>query len=331
MKMQTVAVCLTSALLLTACGGGGGGSSTGSPDVVPGTLSVAISDSPMTGVQSVHLVLDEMVMTDAQGAQHSYPMEGVAFDLLDYRGTDSFVVISGMELAPGDYHNAHLTVRQQDGNQGSWVDNFQGRFDLLVDDTGLPMQDFTIASNQHLSMTMEIDLYLSMSFDGEAFRLHHNGIYSIDNRRMGHLLGEVDPLWISGCEVKYAQMSPQGEQFMHMAYLYPDNVTSLAQMGDIGQNRADTRIPPIAVAPIVQDMQGNWSFEMGYVAEGNYQLGYSCLGNLDNPQMDDTNLGQFAMYQYGGMATIDPGANGGHQTHQQFAGDHGGGPSGMMH
>jgi len=329
MKTQTVALSLTSAFFLSACGGGG--SSTGSPETAPGTLSVAISDSPMTGVGSVHLVLDEMVMTDAHGTPHSFPMEGVAFDLLDYRGTNSFMVINGMELLPGDYHNAHFIVRQQDGNQGSWVDNYQGRFDLLVDDDSLPMQDFTIESNQHLSMTMEIDLYLSMSFDGEAFRLHHNGIYSIDNRRMGHLIGEVDPLWISDCEAQYAQLLPQGGQFMHMAYLYPANVTSLNQMGDVSQNRADSRTPPIAVAPIVQDVEGNWSFEMGYLAEGNYQLGYSCLGQLDDPQMDDTNHGQFAMYQYGDQTTIDPGVNGGQRTHHQFGGGHGGGPGGMMH
>ena len=322
MKVQAIVICSSLVILMSAC------SSSNSPEIPPGNLSIAISDSPMSGVEHVRLVLDEMVMTNSEGQEYRFPLGDVAFNLLDYQGMDSYMVVNGLELFPDQYHNVHFTVRQQDGNQGSWVENSQGRFDLLVDDMFLSMQDFNIGSDQHLSMTMEINLYRSLSYDDNVFQLHHDGIYSIDNRRMGHLIGEVDPQWIMDCESEYADLALEGGLFSHMAYLYPNNVTTQEQMADISQDRVDQRTPPISISPISQDMDSNWHFEMGYLAEGEYQLGYTCLGHLDDPQMDDINQGQFIIYRYSGEAVVESGENGGHQNVHQFGNGHSGGHGG---
>lgn len=316
-------------LFLMACGGSDTNNNpspniptTGSPT---GTLSIALSDAPMKGVTRVMLQLDELVMTDESNVQHHYSLQGQHVDLMDYQGSHSLKVVDGLTIPVGNYHNVYMSVIQGDGNNGCYVEDGQGIHALQVQDGMIPLMDFELAANQHHSFTTEIGLYMGLNQELEHnYRLSHQGSWSVNNQFMGHLFGEMDPQWIAECETQHSAMLPANAEYMHLAYLYPSSVTGLAQMGDINDVMSAGHISAIGVAPLRQDNTGNWFFEMGYLPEGTYRVGYSCLGDLDDPHRDDINDGLFSMFADAGTVTIHAGAEGGSQTVMQCGRGNGG-------
>ena len=327
MKVYKTAILFSTSLLIVACGGG-------SADPVPepsnGQFSLAVSDSPMFGVSHVGMVMSELVMTDSSGEVHRYDLGGMTFNLLDYQGANSHMVVSDIELPEGHYQDVHLNIVEGDGNQSCYVENGQGRHGLRIADGHLPVEDFEIVAGQHHSMTLEIDLYRGLSYEQGEYQLHHEGMWSVDNRYMGHLLGEVDAQWIADCEVAHADEAPIGGLFSHLAYLYPDNVTRLEHMADMGTNPPDNMTAPLAVTRMMQDSDGNWFFSMGYLPEGDYRIGYSCLGHVDNPISDNVTSGNFKMFKDAGSITVESGSAGG-QENVHVCGDGNGGHHGGGH
>jgi hypothetical protein len=317
---------LSSMFWLSACG-----SDTENTVTAPeqGLFSLAISDSPMAGVSPVGMVMGELVMTDAAGVIHRHDLQNMAFNLLDFQGMDSHLMVDSIDLPQGQYHDAYVSTKQGDGNEGSYVEDGQGRHGLHVTNGQLPIADFEIVAGQHLAITMEIDLYRGLSQEQGQYYLSNQAMWSIDNRYMGHLLGEVDPQWIADCETAYADLTPTDGQFNHMAYLYPEEVTNINQMSDIRTNPPVGFPLPTAVSPMMQDIDGNWHFAMGYLAAGNYRVGYSCLGHLDNPIADDMTSGPFVMFKDSGSITIEAGTQGGQQTVHECGNGNGGHHGGM--
>jgi len=314
---------VSSVLLIGACGGGGDSAVT--PPVLPqGQFSLAISDSPMAGVSHVGMVIEELVMTDAAGVIHRHDLQNMTFNLLDFQGIDSHLMVDSIDLLQGQYHDAYVTIQQGDGNNGSYVEDGQGRHGLHVTNGQLPVSDFEIVAGQHLAMTMEIDLYRGLSQEQGQYNLNHEAMWSIDNRHMGHLLGEVDPQWIADCETAYTDLTPTGGQFNHLAYLYPEGVTNINQMADMGTNPPAGFTNPMAVSPMMQDIDGNWYFAMGYLPAGSYRVGYSCLGHLDDPIADDISSGPVVMFKDSGSISIGTGAQGGQQTVHESGNGNGG-------
>ncbi|TKB50525.1 DUF4382 domain-containing protein [Ferrimonas sediminicola] len=319
----------TSVVLLASCGGGGSGPNT--PPAPPqdnGTLTVTISDAPMDDVDRVWLSMGELVMTDEAGIEHRHAVHNGEFDLLRFQGMDSHPLVSDLDLPAGHYHNVHLTLHPGTGNQGSAVENGQGRHGLSIQSGYLPMADLTVMSGQHLVHTIDVDLYRGMFQTSDGFELRHRGISSVNYQHMGHLIGEMDPQWVADCEMEFASLGLPGATFKHLAYLYPEGVTDIGQMADSSVTRNDQRVPPVAVSPVFADAQGDWHFVMGFLSEGHYRVGYSCLGHLDDPQADDINGGQFVIYRDGGTLTVSAGDSGGHQNVHQCGNGHAGGGHG---
>ncbi|MDF0535880.1 DUF4382 domain-containing protein [Shewanella sp. A32] len=304
---------VSACVLLAACGGSD--NTTTDTQQSTGTLSVAISDSPMTGVTAVGLQLGELVMTDGNGIEHRYALGEMNFNLMNYQGADSITVVNGLPLSEGQYQNVYMTVIQGDGNNGCYVEDGQGRHALQVQDGKLPLMNFNISANHQYSYTLEVGLYMGLDRDYDYnYNLSYDYSWSVDNLYMGHLIGEMDPQWIADCETTYAALAPVGGEFTHLAYLYPDTVTSLSQMADVYDAPATGMVAPIAVAPLKQDDDGNWYFGLGYLPEATYRIGYTCLGHLDYPASDDITDGPFVIFADAGAVTIDGGPSGGQAT-----------------
>ena len=313
MRNQYLASLLLPTMLLSACGGS---DDSNPPTTEPtfGLVNIAISDSPMNQVSKVELVLDQLVMTDEHGTVHTHDMAQHRFNLLDYQGMASHNVISDLQLPTGRYHDVHFTLINGDQSNGCAIENGQGRSPLMVEGDHLPLHDFMLNEHEALFLTMEIDLYQSMYHGDNQYHLNHDGIYSIDNRDMGHIKGEMDPQWIADCETSNTDKAPIGGQFYHMAYLYQNSVTSIEQMADVSPTRSDGKFSPVAVSPIHQDMNGDWSFAMGYLPAGDYRVAYTCLGHLDDPALDDLSQGTFSLFEDAGSVTVEEGGQ--ETTHQ---------------
>ncbi|WP_227992750.1 MULTISPECIES: DUF4382 domain-containing protein [Shewanella] len=266
MKAYKTAILLFASLLITACGDDNldtASSLEPVPESSNGQFSLAVSDSPMAGISHVVMVMSELVMTGSSGDVHRYDLGGMTFNLLDYQGANSHMVVSDIELPEGHYQDVHINVVEGDGNPGCYVENGQGRHGLHITYGHLPVEDFEIVAGQHHSMTLEIDLYRGLSHEQGEYQLHHDGMWSVDNRYMGHLLGEIDAQWIADCEAAHADEAPIGGQFSHLAYLYLNNVTRLehmADMADMGATPPDNMTAPLAVTRMMQDSDGNWFF-----------------------------------------------------------------------
>ncbi|MFT6132164.1 MAG: hypothetical protein ACJAW2_000878 [Shewanella sp.] len=321
MKIYYSVLMLSSVLLLSACGG----SDSTTDEVNPlGQFSLGVSDAPMAGVSRLGLVMNELVMTDAAGEIHRYSLQHMEFNLLDYQGMNRHLAIDNIDLPVGQYHNVHVTIDQGDGNQGCYVEDGQGRHSLQVENGYLPIEDVEIIANQHRVMTLEINLYQGLLMDQEQYQLRHRAMWSVDNSQMGHLIGEVDPQWIANCETEYSALTPVGGEFYHLAYLYPDSVTSIDQMADMGTTPPAGLTAPLSVSRLLQTTDGDWYFAMGYLPEGNYRVGYSCLGHLDDPILDDISTGPFVMYEDAGSIAIESGPLGGQQTVHECGNGNGG-------
>lgn len=319
MRNLYLAPLLIPAVILSACGGS---DDTPAPTTEPavGIVNIAISDAPMNQVSKVELVLDKLIMTDKDGTVHQHDMGQHRFNLLDFQGMESHEVINALELPAGHYHDVHFTLINGDQSDGCAIENSQGRLPLMVENNRLPLDDFMLNEHENLFLTMEIDLYQSMHLNDDQYHLNHYGIYSVDNKKMGHLIGEMDPQWIADCETTHSDKAPIGGQFYHMAYLYQNNVTNLTQMADMSSTRNDGKFSPVAVAPIHQDMNGDWSFAMGYLPAGDYHIAYTCLSHLDDPVTDDISQGTFSLFQDAGSVTIE---NDGQETTHQCGNGHG--------
>jgi hypothetical protein len=81
---------------------------------------------------------------------------------------------------------------------------------------------------------------------------------------------------------------------------------------------------PLSVSRLLQTTDGDWYFAMGYLPEGNYRVGYSCLGHLDDPILDDISTGPFVMYEDAGSIAIESGPLGGQQTVHECGNGNGG-------
>ncbi|KFZ37505.1 hypothetical protein HR45_10885 [Shewanella mangrovi] len=317
MKLFQYAFLFSAISAVTACGGSS--DTVDTKEQQAGLISIALSDSPMAGVSAVQLQLGQLMMTDANNVEHSYSLNNMTINMLDYQGKASINVVDSLQIPAGQYHNVYMTVVQGDGNNGCYVDDGQGRHALTVEDGVLPMQNFTMLNAENHTYTMEVNLYQGLHYGQQyGYQLAQDGLRTVNNLHMGHMLGDVDPQWIASCEAANPDAVAANGSFIHLAYIYPAaSVTDISQMGDVYASPAAGMTAPMAVAPIHLDDDGNWYFGMGYLPEGEYRVGYSCSGNLDDPLTDDTSSGQFNMFADAGTVTIVAGATGGTDTYVQ--------------
>ncbi|QSX34354.1 DUF4382 domain-containing protein [Shewanella avicenniae] len=314
MKLYHTGLLVSAICALTACGG----SDDAAAIKETGKLSIALSDSPMGNVSAVRLQLGQLVMTDANHAEHRYTLQNTLINLLDYQGKASIPLLQNFDLPVGQYHNVYLSVMQGDGNNGCYVIDGQGQHALQVEDGVIPLPNFTMQRDQTHAYTLEVSLYQGLQYRQQnGYQLAQSGIRSVNNLQMGHLLGDMDPQWIASCEAANPNAVAPSGNFVHLAYLYPATVSAINQMADVSTTTPSGMTAPIAVAPLHQDDDGNWYFGMGYLDEGDYRVGYSCTGYLDDPLTDDVSSGVFNIFADAGSVSVTAGVGGGSDTYLQ--------------
>ncbi|MBY6096243.1 DUF4382 domain-containing protein [Ferrimonas balearica] len=315
------------AALLVGCGGGDGDSAVApQPEPAPAPaegLSIGLSDAPADGVSHLILQMHSLELTPGghMGGHHGggdpivLDMSQHRVDMLAYQGDDAYPLLHQHHLEPGRYQlRLHWTPGT--GDHGSYVDDGEGRHPLHGDHPYFDLGEVTIHEGQHHNFTLEMDLRQGLHHDGEHYALAHHGMRWVDNDTMGHLKGTVDASWIADCEADNASLAGPDSQFVHVAYLYPDG-TALAQMDDIAPEAADGQVAPLATSWVHQDHNGDWVFGVGFLPAGRYQVGYTCLGHLDQPDSNEAADEDFALYRDGGVVIIESGENGGHHnTHR---------------
>ncbi|TKB48862.1 DUF4382 domain-containing protein [Ferrimonas sediminicola] len=308
--------------LLAACGGSGDSTPLNQPDPKPeGVVSIAISDAPVDNVSSVVLQLSSIDLTlryqGGYGEVVNIDLSDQEVDLLQYQGDAAAWLIEEQSIPAGEYM-AHLNVVDGSGDIGSYVEDGNGKHPLDIIQPHLPLGAITVLEGEAASFTLDVELRNALLFDEvNGYSLDIRGMRWVDNRYMGHLNGLVDQALIDACEADHADLARQDGSFTHVAYLYPTG-SAIEAMDDMALEAEAGKLLPTATAPILQMYNGDWRFQMGYLPEGEYQLGYTCLGHLDQPDTNEGIGSNFEIYDDGGAITIIRGSNGGYNNNCQM-------------
>jgi hypothetical protein len=112
----------------------------------------------------------------------------------------------------------------------------------------------------------------------EGYILKPRGVRLVDNSTSGHIEGTVSETLLSSNECEIL------EDTTASVYLYEGTGLDAAQLAD---NGGDESIEPLASAAVNYDGAGNYDFEIGFVASGDYTLALTCQVDADPEGNDD--------------------------------------------
>ncbi|MCG7539822.1 DUF4382 domain-containing protein [Pseudoalteromonas sp. OF7H-1] len=294
---------IASAMILAACGGGSGSDSNDNNTTQPTektTVSVGVSDAAVNNLAEVNLVIQRLtfrasgkedVTFDTLDAQGN-PMK---INLLEYTGDDIYLVVNDQEIDAGDYEwiradvvngsagsNFDLTssVRFLDGSQAPLAVTRKGN-----DGVGeIQLNNFSLNEGEN-QIVLEFDLNKAL-----LKRTNDDTVYLKPTAvRLENLLtsfeieGMVSESVKNACIADNADLAPLVGEYKHVVYLYKADVAVPSDISDEGS-------APVATA----NLDAESEYEIAFIGSGDYKVGYSCLGHLDDAETIDAD---FSLYQ----------------------------------
>lgn len=274
------------ALFLGACSSGGDASGSGE-------LTLAVSDAPVQNVRQVCIEFTEAEFKNAGSANQVVAFDPPAkIDLLAYQGMNSAPLLVDQVLEAGEYQWIRLAVnapRNGNGGAGAGMNDTEclGSGSYIVTDagavhglyipsgaqTGLKLvRGFTLPVGGQADFIAEFDLLKSIhapvGLDPEY--LMRPTIQLLDRTETGSIAGTVDPALATqdGC-------TPAVYLF------YPDEVPD-----DNEDDAESASIDPITSAMVHLQSDGRYTYEIGPVLEGLYDVAFSC--DADDPAADES-------------------------------------------
>ncbi len=327
-------LCASAALVLVACGGSS--SSAGSKVTAPVTLSVSdaplddvnsvvlsyskvaflpIGENDSEG-EGGPIVID-IFKTDEAGnfldengerlPEGETPLP-LRVDLLDYQGSQAKALVTNYLIPEGNYK---LCVFVNDGDHPTYpsnvvVDSSGNQAPLSVKgngncpqgvgevaETGVLYFNETFAVNaQNNNFVVEFDLRRGLKeANGQTtgYSIQRTSVDLINTVTTGTIAGAVALTSFQACEAD--TVSANG--YAHAVYLYQGDLTQ-AEMGPFFESDLAT---PLTAANVNYDEATNsYSYEFGFVAPGQYSLGYTCSAN-DDSQEELTQGEEFSIYK----------------------------------
>lgn len=273
---------------LTGCSGS-------SPDAGPetGLLSLAVSDAPVQNARQVCIEFTEVEFKKAGSDNQVIVFDPPAkIDLLAYQGMNAAPLLIDETLEAGEYQWVRLAANApQAGNGGAGagandvdctgdgsyiVTEDGGVHGLYVPssaESGLMLnRGFTLPAGSAADFVAEFDLMKSVHApEGlDPDYLMRPTIRLLDRTETGSVAGEVSLMLATETDCAPA------------VYLY-----NAGDGPDDNENDSDMdSIDPIASTMVVMQNDGRFTFEIGPVLTGTYDLAFSC--DADDPVADET-------------------------------------------
>ncbi len=299
------------AFALAACGGSGSEAdnqpqpappSAGTPPATgtTGFLNLSISDAPIKDATKVCVRFDGVELKhagsdDKEAIDFEQP---VVVNLLDYQGANSHPIVTGAEVPAGEYEWIRLKVAAERDQSGGANDSdptsemcdyetensylvreSSGVYNLYIpsgSQRGLQLiKDIIIAVNRTGDYTAEWDL--GKSFNGPPGQLPDvmmkPVVKLVANNEVGTLVGGVADELIAweACDAEFAPS----------VYVFDDGVEPNAFDDPFAVDDA------VATGFVDQQMQEDgsmqWRYSIGFLLAGNYEVAYTCNGDLFVP------------------------------------------------
>jgi len=304
------------ALALAACGGSGSGdsgievgnqsqptppSTEAPPSGNIGYLNLSVSDSPIKDATKVCVRFDgvELKHADSDNKETIEFEQPVVVNLLAHQGANSAPIVTGAEVAAGEYEWIRLKVAAErdlsgganDGDPTSELCDDQTENSYLARDSGgvfnlfIPsgsqrglqlIKDIIIPVNRTGDYTAEWDL--GKSFNGPPGLLPDvmmkPVVKLVANNEVGTLVGGVADELIAW-EACDAEFSPS-------VYVFDDGVEPNPFDDPFAVDDA------VATGLVEQQMQEDgsmppWRYSIGFLLAGSYEVAYTCNGDLFAP------------------------------------------------
>jgi hypothetical protein len=315
-KRFGISVVCIFAFALAACGGSGSGVSGNQADIQPqpappsgetppatgttGLFNLSVSDSPIKDASKVCVRFDgvELKHADSDDKETIDFEQPVVVNLLDYQGANSHPIVTGAEVPAGEYEWIRLKVAAErdrsggtnDGDPTSVICDDETENSYLVRESGgvfnlyIPsgsqrglqlIKDIIIAVNRTGDYTAEWDL--GKSFNGPPGQLPDvmmkPVVKLVANNEVGTLVGGVADELIAweACDAEFAPS----------VYVFDDGVEPNPFDDPFAVDDA------VATGLVEQQMQDDgsmaWRYSIGFLLAGNYEVAYTCNGDLFAP------------------------------------------------
>ncbi|MER2490649.1 DUF4382 domain-containing protein [Catenovulum sediminis] len=310
--LKTSLTSIALAMGLTACGSSIDTDDSSSDNQTQAAqFSLGVSDAAVESAAEVNIFVRQVILRNGNGEDTIIDTlddndQATKINLLDFQGSQAYELITDLQVEAGDYqwirmdlvngveNNLTLTshIVFEDASIRPLVVTRKGN-----DGIGeIQLNNFALNEGNN-EFVVEFDLKRSLvdPKNNSEIKLKPTGVRLANQTESGHIAGTISSEVIGACEVDHAVNAGQGGEFGHAVYLYADDVSADATV-DINESDDHKSVSPLATATLSLNAEsGNYEFEMGYVGEGNYELGYTCLSHLDDAETIDDD---FSLYAY---------------------------------
>lgn len=283
MKAVLTTIPLMLSLAISGCGGGasdsdyGGRSGTGK-----GHLTLAITDAAIDDITEVWIQFSAIELKPAGSSSFietfDQPMK---INLLALQGSLSEDLLTNITVDSGEYNWVRVLVDVvADGTLDSYIvmkDGSMHELDIPSgSQTGLKINtNFTVGDNSKVNMTIDFDLRKSIVLSAGGYHLKPV-LRLVDNADSGSITGSI----ASGLTVG-ASCSDSLPETGNAVYVFSG---ANAELDDI-----DNQLPePVTTALMTLNTStGDYDYEVGFLPAGEYTVAYTCMADLDDPEVDD--------------------------------------------
>jgi hypothetical protein len=266
--------CIVLLAYLAACCGGG---SESPPAAQPqfGTISVRVTDSPVTSARRVVVEFTGLeIRPVGGGTPEVFDFAPRQIDLLALDGGGSEVLLADEMLPAGEYESIRLKVNAGRNGSDSFIELDDGSVHPLFipsgNQTGLKLiRGFTIGAGSTHNFTIDFDLRKSVIHPpglGDPYLLKPV-LRMVNNLEVGAIEGTVaTALIVDGC--------------VPAVYLYTG--------ADIVPDDLGSATPPLASTAVnLDNTTGIYRFKLAFVPAGTHTIAFTCAADDDAADVDD--------------------------------------------
>lgn len=306
---KCLAMVVASSAIMAGCGG-----SNGSSDASTGTLRLGLTDGPIDGADHVWIQFDGLELKRAgDGPPESYAFDPAAcsdefpdpetctIDLLALQGIKQTTILAE-DVPVGDYEWIRVMVNAERNTLDSFIEYPDRQCPLWIpsgDETGLKLKGGIEVTADGAAYILDLDLNKSIlqppglagppTDDLEACvenYLLKPVIRIVEEDEAGSIAGVIDEsllyegdVLVDGCR----DVDPEdGVVDSLKVYVFED--FDSAAVADDYDGEGD----PVSSAVAEYDMDSmTYSYEVGFLLNGDYLLGLSCTGDVDLQEEDN--------------------------------------------
>lgn len=287
-KLSQISLLLIAGLLLAACGSGD------SAGTDTNLVTLKITDAPVDEADNVWVEFTAVTFKSEEDEDHTFELDPVQrINLLALQGSESQALVENVEIPAGNYNQIRLAVNAEfDSVMDSYITINGTQHELFIpsgSQSGLKLNTpFTVAegtvgmtvADENSVYTIDFDLRKSIVNPvGQPGYFLKPVLRLVQNINTGTISGTVDSQLLVG-----ANCSDQDPLTGNSVYVFAgENISP----DDIDGNEPE----PVTTALLnFNDETGIYSYEVGFLSEGNYTLALSCSADLDNIETDDSTV-----------------------------------------